>query len=287
MRLSLLSLTAAAGTAAAVLAAPHTARAADAVYGGSAQEDPIVVKADAKASKLKSIVVSWRAGCGDGSDFPASGELTPIKVVPGFSPGADELLMSRNAAHRFKGTQFATYGGDTWGAVVQVTVDGKFARKRASGRLAAVVKILDPVTSNEVTSCQITRRWVATRSAGIIYGGTTSQDAPFVMRLNSRRNRIANVMTTWHAPCSQGSFTVPDRFGDFPLKRSGAFGNPFTFDTTMDAGEKLHFDYSFGGRVATKKAGGTLQVKIAQTDPAGAPLDSCDTGAVTWKATTG
>jgi len=41
------------------------------------------------------------------------------------------------------------------------------------------------------------------------------------------------------------------------------------------------------GRVAKPKIKGTLQVKITDSDPAGAQVDGCDSGALTWKAATG
>jgi hypothetical protein len=288
MRLSHLCLTAAAGTAAAVLAVPHPARAADAVYGGSAHDGhAVVVKADAKATKLKSIAVSWSASCADGDDFPLAIELTAVKPAPGFAPSGDELLMSRNAKRRFKGTQLASFSTDTRNAAVQVTVDGKLAGRRAGGRLSALVKISDRATGAELTSCQATQRWDAMRRPGVVYGGTTSQGEPFVVRLNATRKRVNDVLTGWHADCSQGGFGGPDRIGNFAVKRSGAFGNPFSADTTMDAGEKLHFDYAFAGRLSAKQVRGTLQVKVAITDPAGTPVDSCDTGGLTFKATTG
>src|SRR5215217_3204575 len=141
MRPSLLRLTAAAGATAAVLAASPAAHAADAVYGGSSTTGyPIVVKTDRKATKLRSVAISWRAECDDGSGFPGWGLLTPAKSLPGFSPGADDLLVTRNAKGRFQGTQLAGGASDTATAAVQVTLEGKLTRTRASGTLSAIVK---------------------------------------------------------------------------------------------------------------------------------------------------
>src|SRR3954449_4696562 len=87
----LLRLAAAASTTAAVLAASPPARAADGVYGGTTRDgDAIVLKTDAKGQRLKSIVISWLAGCSDGRRFPALAELTPAKATPGFQPSGDE-----------------------------------------------------------------------------------------------------------------------------------------------------------------------------------------------------
>ncbi len=291
MRPSLLRLTAAAGATAAVLAVSPSAQAADAVYGGSAGSgEPIVVKVDPKSFELRSIIVSWRAACADGQGFPAAGELTATEPVAGFTPDPTDLLVSRNAKGRFKGQQAGAVDlGAAAGAVV-VDIEGKAKGTRASGTLRAVVKIVDKATGTDITSCQTgTMRWAATRAPGVVYGGITSQGEPVVVRLNAQRKRVSDFITTWQAPCtpSQGYFRVPDRFGNFPVKSSGRFGNPMSNDVAMDAGGKLHFDYALAGRVTKRAAKGTLQVKVSETDANGAATDSCDSGGLTWKAASG
>ncbi len=291
MRPSLLRLTAAAGATAAVLATSSSARAADAVYGGSAgSEDPIVVKTDSKSTEMRSIIVSWRAACADGMGYPDSGELTAAEPTAGFSPGPQDLLISRNAKGRFKGTQLASADLGAAVAAVVVEVEGKLKPTRASGTLSAVVKIVDKATGADITSCQTGKqRWAASRAPGVVYGGVTSQDQPVVVRLNAQRKRVNDVITTWVAPCtpSEGFFRIPDHFVNFAVKSTGRFGNPFSADFPMDAGGKRHYDYSITGRVTKKAAKGTLQVKISETDAAGATTDSCDSGGVTWSAATG
>ena len=169
-------------------------------------------------------------------------------------------------------------------------VTGKLKAGRASGTLSAIVKIVDKATGAAVTSCQTGKQsWLATRKPGIIFGGSTSQGEPLVVRLNAERTRVNDVITVWRAPCtpSGGYFRVRDHFVNFALKKTGGFGNPFSNDTPMDAGGKRHWDYSVKGQVSKTKAKGALQVKVADSDPAGAPVDACDTGGVTWKAATG
>jgi hypothetical protein len=88
--------------------------------------------------------------------------------------------------------------------------------------------------------------------------------------------------------CSDGSYLVyPDAFQDFRLSRSGAFGNPFTYTATFDDGTKRAFSYDLRGRVTKTSARGTLHVTTADTDPAGAPGMTCDSGTIAWKAVTG
>jgi hypothetical protein len=290
MRLSLPRLTAAVGATAAVLATAPGAHAADAVFGGSTRSaDPIVVKADPELTELRTLAISWRGECGDGAGFPDARELTPAEPVAGFAPGPDELLVSRNAKGRFAGTQLGAVDLGTAVAAVVVDVSGKLKPKRASGTLSATVKIADKATGAEITSCQTKQTWVASRSPGIILGGRTSQGEPLVVRLNTARTRVSDVITVWRAPCapSGGYFRVPGHFVNFPLKRTGGFGNPFSDDAPIDAGGKRHWDYSVSGRVGKAKATGTLAVKVSDNDAAGTSVDVCDTGRVSWKATTG
>ena len=104
-------------TAAGVLAAGVTLVAApsaagSAVFGGSTRgNEPIVLRADGKAKKLRSVVIAWEAACGDGTNFPGVGELTAARDEPGFVPDPGDLVTSRNARGRFTGTQLATYNG--------------------------------------------------------------------------------------------------------------------------------------------------------------------------------
>src|SRR3954454_6007604 len=279
-------LAAAAVTTAAALAAATPAHAADAVFGGSSRGgDPIVVKADAGAAELRSIVVSWRAQCSDGSSFPGGGTLTPdeTQAVPGFTPSPDELLMSRNAKGRFSGPQL----GGTSNAAINVEVDGKLKAGTARGTLRATVKIVDPATGAAVTSCTANQSWVAAREAGVVYAGSTSQGLPFVARYSAKRKRVDDVLTTWFAKCTpDGFFDIADHFGNFQVKSSGAFGAPFEDDVDIDSGGKRHFAYTFAGKLTSKATKGKLQIKVTDTDAAGAPAGGGDTGKPAFEAAT-
>jgi hypothetical protein len=287
MRPSLLSLAAAVSGTAAALVSAAPALGADATYGGTAKHGaPIVIKADAKAQRLKSVTLSWFADCADGRSYDGGGQLTPAVPVEGFAPGRRELVVTRNAKGRFDGQQmYASDLGD-YIAVVQVKVSGKLAPKRAGGKLSVVVKISDKAAGAAVTSCQLDGSWVATRSPGTIFAGVTSQDRPIVLR--TANGMVNDVITSWGAPCAAdaGFFSSPDHWVGFSLKPGGRFGNPFTSDYSDPDGTKVHYDYSIAGRVRRADAKGTLQVKVTSTDPAGA-VTNCDSGNVTWKAATG
>src|SRR3954447_17753560 len=93
MRTYLIPIAAALGCA----AAPATAHAAGAVYGGSGQGEPIVVTANKTMKKLATAVVSWSADCDDGMSFPLEGELATPPAQPGFIPGPHDLVSPANA----------------------------------------------------------------------------------------------------------------------------------------------------------------------------------------------
>jgi hypothetical protein len=280
-------LAAAVVTTAAALAAATPAHAADAVFGGSSRGgDPIVLKADPATAELRSIVISWRAQCSDGTFYPGGGPLTPAEpqAVPGFVANPNELLMSRNAKGGFAGTQLT----GTSDAAINVVVDGKLKAGSARGTLRATVKVVDPATGAAVTSCTASETWVAARDPGIVYAGITSQNEPFVLRLNRKRNQVDDVLTAWDAKCSADRyFYIPDHLIDFPVKSTGAFGHPFAYDVDRQAGGKRHYAYTFAGKLTSKAAKGKLQVKVTDTDAAGAPAESCDTGAMSFRAATG
>ena len=117
------------------LGAAPAASAADAVFGGSTSaSEAIVLKADKTAKKLRSAVIAWSAKCGDGMSFPFSMEVAPSSASPGFSPGATDLLMSRNGKGRFAGTLSAGANLGDASAAVKVTVAGRLRPKSASVR---------------------------------------------------------------------------------------------------------------------------------------------------------
>jgi hypothetical protein len=286
---SLLHLTAAASTTAAVLAASPPARAADAVYGGTTRDnDPIVVKV-AKNGKLSALGVSWVAGCAGGTGFADSGQLTPATAAPGFQPTDHELLMERNAKGRFAGTRLSTRDMGAVSAGIVTTIDGKLTKKAAHGTLSAKVTIVDTASGNTVDTCTLGKRsWKAARAPGVIYGGSTSQGEPLVLRLNAARRKVDDLIFAWEASCTpDGAFRFNEDFYNWKVKSTGAFGGPVTADVAIDGGGQRHFDYSLGGRVGSSKAKGTIHAKFNDVDAAGTQGRMCDTGNVTWSAQTG
>jgi hypothetical protein len=266
------------------------ALAAGAVFGGSTSGDEaIVIYANKAAKKLSSAVISWDARCGDGRGLPLASVVTPATTSPGFSPGAHDLLVSRNAKGRFAGTQLIGLSfGDSAAAVV-VKLAGKLGAKTASGTLSAEATIVEAATGNEQTTCRTgVLHWKASRAPGRIYGGKTSQEEPFVVKVDAKRKRVTDVLLSWESSCNPDGFLhYPERLDNFPLASTGRFGD--TWDDTVRDGDggTRKFGYALTGHVARRSASGTLRVGMTRTDAGGATTRSCDSGGISWKATTG
>jgi hypothetical protein len=278
------------GALALILAAAPSAFASGSVFGGSTNDgEAIVLTGDGAAKKLKSAVIAAEAKCDDGMYWPLSAKVTPTKASPGFDPGPRDLLVSRNAKGKFAGVVLSGSDlGDSFG-VATTKLSGKLKAKRASGSISVDIAIVDKQSNAQTMACHTgTVKWAATRSPGRVYGGSSSQEEPVVVRLDAKRKKVSDILASWEtASCTPDNFLrFSDRFTNFPL-HAGSFGD--SFDQTFDgpAGAKRTFAYSVDGKVRRRSATGTLHVGVTELDAAGATTLSCDTGNVTWKATTG
>ena len=94
---------------------------------------------------------------------------------------------------------------------------------------------------------------------------------------------------SWESSSCQpeGFVHFPESLSDFGVKPTGRFGDTWdTTDSSSDGG-KARTTYALAGRVQRRAANGTLRIGVTWTDAAGATVQSCDSGAVTWKASTG
>jgi hypothetical protein len=277
--------------AAFALAAPGSALGADAVFGGStAAGEPIVLEADRKAKKLKSVVIAWEAKCDGGQTFPMATRLTATRAQAGFQPDPGELAVSRNARAGFAGRQAGAMDLGNAIAVVSADYSGRLRRGRASGRLAGEVTILDRASGNQIDACRTGEvSWSATRAAGRIYAGATSQDEPIVVRLDARRAKVADLLVSWHSSTCEPPdrfLRFAERFGGFPVK-AGRFGDTFEQQFTGDQGNSIVYSYELGGTIARRAARGSLRVRMTNRDAAGVAMVSCDSGGIAWSAATG
>lgn len=283
-------LTAAAILALAVAATP-AAEARDRVFGGqSAQGEPLVIKATAKGDRLKSVVLAWEAPCGNDSRLPASYSLRPVSLSAGFEePGPTELLMSRNAGRRFRGQQVAGMTlSDTESAAITLTFSGRLTDSAATGKLDARVTILRTANGEPIDECRTgSVRWRVSRDPSRIYGGATSQDEPVVLRLNASRTRVADLLIGWDsARCEPPGFIrLGDSLSDFVL-RAGRFADTFTQTYEREDGGTNTFTYDVRGRVSRQSASGAFSARFDERAGDGAQA-MCESGKVSWKATTG
>jgi hypothetical protein len=261
------------------------------VFGGSnADGDAIVLTTDAKAKKLRGAVIAWHASCTDDTYFALGSDVRPVVDEPGFTPGPDDLLVTRNAKGRFSGVQMSIWAmANSQTAIATVELSGRFRGARATGTLRATVSILDSTTAAEVMTCESgSLRWSASRAAGRIFGGKTSQDEPVVVRLDAKRKRVADLLVGWESSTCEppGYMNIGDRLSGFPV-RSRRFGGSFDETYPTDGGGKVVYAYDLAGTVSRKSIRGTLQVTVTGTDAAGATAMSCDSGSVSWSASTG
>jgi hypothetical protein len=274
-----------------ILSSAPGALAADAVYGGTTSDgEAIVVTADKAGKKLRSAVIAWKADCGDQSYFSNGSSLTPTKASPGFSAGPDDLQVSRNGKRRFAGKQMAGYDLGESGAAVVVKLDGRLGAKAASGTLTATVAIIDKASGNQTGTCDTGRlRWKATRAPGRVYAGKTSQDQPVVVRVDAKRKRVTDVLVSWESSSCQppGHVQFGESLSNFSLASTGRFADSWDDTQTLDDGVTVKVTYAVAGSIARRAARGTLRIGFALQDAAGTPMRSCDSGGVTWKATTG
>jgi hypothetical protein len=268
------------------------ALAADSVYGGSTSAtEPIVVNADKAGKKLRSAVVAWRADCADDQGYFSNGStLTPTSGAPGFSPGPRDLLTTRNGKRRFSGRQEVGFDLGDHVAVVVVKFDGRLGAKAASGTLSADVSIVERTSGNQVATCKTGRlRWKASRAPGRVFGGKTSQDQPVVARLDAKRKRVTDLLVSWEPSSCQpeGGFHFWERLSNFGVKSSGRFSDSWDSTEPISDGGSARTTYALTGRVSRRTARGTMRFGVTWLDAAGATQRSCDSGGLTWKATTG
>ena len=137
----------------------------------------------------------------------------------------------------------------------------------------------------------------------VLYGGTTSQDNPFVLKLAKHAKTVDRASVYAEGTCADGSaisfwatlrFEV-DRPAALPtgvhvlagdrVKRSGSF-RATGFGTEVFGPATGAITHTFAGKVRRNgSASGTYSARIRLRDQvSGADLQTCDTGAIRWTA---
>ena len=144
-------------------------------------------------------------------------------------------------------------------------------------------------TGNVQTTCRTgTLRWKATRAPGRVFAGKTSQEEPVVAKVDVKRKRVTDLLVSWHGTCTPDGYArFSETLRNFTAASTGRFGDKWNESYKLAEGATRKFDYSLAGRLGRRSARGTLRVAVTEADAAGATTASCDTGGVSWKATTG
>ena len=186
------------------------------------------------------------ATCADGRGA-GGGALTPAEPAPGFAPSPRELLMARNAKGRSAGTQYAV---TTSGVAATRRDPGQAQARRASGTLSATVKIVDTATGADD---RLLPDEAAAGSPPASPGSSTAVPPRRASRSSCASTRPRKRVNDVHDHLASrsdagGLHPLPDHFVNFPVKRTGGFGNPFSDDVDIDAGAQAQLRLHVAGR---------------------------------------
>ena len=128
----------------------------------------------------------------------------------------------------------------------------------------------------------------AAASAGVTYGGVTSQGWPVVIQFAQKQRRVGQAAIGVSVRCTSGAVAnLSDRYTNLPVSTKRKFSASFGPDTQRyDDGTTADFEGSISGALnrTRSKVSGTWRFKVTEYDSAGAVTDTCDSGSVSWTA---
>jgi hypothetical protein len=231
--------------------------------------------------------------CSDGTTITYDTRLDFQRMVPAFVPPGEHVLaggrLSRSGAFSGDGGGTDGFGEDS--GAMQETVTGKVTRSgTASGTYSAQITLTD-ANGNAAGTCDIPKlRWTARSAAGRVFAGITSGGLPIVVEVDRAGRKVQTARFGLRAPCTpatSGILYLADSLTNLAVSRAGAFADTFQSEFPVQSGGKVVVDYAISGRLKAKRASGSFSIKATQTDAAGAQVDVCDTGRITFKATSG
>jgi hypothetical protein len=252
------------GPAPAAAVAPQGA-----TYGGATSDDaPFFLRLSRDRSRVTTIGLDFYGDCTSGDSVSSGGAFTGGRVE-----------VRRNGAFSARVTGSTNTGNMS--SVLILDVKGKLGSTKGAGSAHAHVEFFDRQTRAKVDSCDGSLRWKATAGTGRVYGGTTSQGDVAVVKLSRDLRDVSELRIGWGAPCSpEGAFHIGDALTDFPLSASRSFRDSFAYS---NANGSLRIDYELQGKVGKVRASGRLHTHVTMTQ-AGAATTTCDSPAITWKA---
>ncbi len=138
--------------------------------------------------------------------------------------------------------------------------------------------------------------WAPARAAparGVAYAGQTSQDLPMSFVLSRDRKSIKRLDIDWFGPAAQctSGLTYPSgtTFGGrntraLKLSSRKKFRHTFLDALTIAGVARIEEHPVVRGTVGRTRASGTFRATAVVTDAAGAEINRCDTGTITWRA---
>jgi hypothetical protein len=272
------------------LAAPDTGAAKPRFrlrYGGTtSQTDPFVLELARGAKQVKSVSLLVDGECANGDPIGFWATLRFEVDAPAALPAGLNVVsprkLRRSGRFRASGPGIELFG-DARGVLTH-RITGRVRRNgSASGTYGARIRLLDDASGDEITTCDTgTIRWSARSERGRVFTGRDANTVPTVLELDADRTNVATFRFGWAAACEPaGGVLLGDTLSDIPLA-GGAFGETFQVPFADTDGNRQTIDYKLDGHLANGRATGTFGVELAQFDPSGAPIASCDTGTVDW-----
>lgn len=259
--------------------------AAGTVYGGySGQDSPMVVTLDRKRTSIKT--VGFFVESPDYYLFGDTGRAVAIK--PQRVQMGDHVVwgtrIAQNGSFKASGVAVTMYG-DNPGAF-EYTLRGRVKRGAMQGTLQGTLSLVDPATGQTIKTVPFPAvRWIAVSAPGRVFAGTTATRDPVVVELNrAGGNRATFVRIPWRASSDTSAWALSETLRGLKLA-GGAYTAAWSEPYTRQDGGRNTFDYAFALRVTGFKAAGTIQVKVTETDAAGAVEGTCDSGVVSFRAT--
>ncbi len=243
-------------------------------YGGStSSKDPIMVTLSRNGSRVTQLSTQLRAKCASGgSDGILVGPRANYAIGPGGS---------------FRGKEVATRDlGGGYSAFQTVTLSGKVKGLQLSGSAKAHADIIDP-THAVTNTCDRTVTFKAVASKGRVFAGVTSQRRPIVVELAANGGSVHHFHIGWQASCrSAGKFSWGDTLIGFPIVR-GRFGDAFSQKYSTPSGGTFVNSYSLRGGISGPRVAGTFRWQETDSDATGATTDTCDTGPLSYRTSSG
>lgn len=258
------------------------------VYGGNTSQDaPFGIRMKRGGAALSQLLLHFHAKCADGHGLDWAGtadfaSFQPPTVDIGtnvFSPAK----LSRTGSFKASGRGASSFGEAS--GMLKESIRGRVHGASVHGTFEATVDVFGP-DGAKLTNCRTGRlRWAARSAPGRTYAGLTSAGYPVVVDLARDGRRVEHLRLSWTAGCQpSGGVTIGDHLNGFHISPKGRFGDTFTQDYTPEPGVKASFAYVIAGNLDRLKASGTFQVKLTQTDAAGAVVATCDSTLLRWTA---